>query len=91
MCQIPVPKHNESNANEGLMITWFIVLAVTGTAVIMFRQKRVESDRLEIPSNSVMLFHPTKGEGDLMIGGVIILYSFSRFILDLFQVVRQVF
>jgi len=39
----------------------------------------------------VMLFHPTKGEGDLTLCGAVILYSFSRVVLELFEIVRNVF
>ena len=66
------------------MIIWIVVL-------VLFCQRRTESEVLEIPSTMVMLFHPTKGEGDLTICGAIILYSFSRVVLELFEIVRNVF
>ena len=57
------------------MIIWIAVLVAAATILILFRQRRTESEALEIPSAMVMLFHPTKGEGDLTICGFIILYS----------------
>jgi hypothetical protein len=73
------------------MVVWALLLGGAFTVLILFRQKRVESQALEIPSAMVMLFHPTKGEGDLTICGAIVLYSFSRVVLELFEIVRNVF
>ena len=73
------------------MVVWLILLGGAFTILILFRQRRVESEALEIPSAMVMLFHPTKGEGDLTLCGVVILYSFSRVVLELFEIVRNVF
>ena len=53
------------------MIIWIAVLVAAATILILFRQRRTESEALEIPSAMVMLFHPTKGEGDLTICGFI--------------------
>ena len=55
------------------MIIWTAVLVAAATILILFRQRRTESEALEIPSAMVMLFHPAKGEGDLNICGIIIL------------------
>ena len=73
------------------MVLWLALLGGAATILILFRQRRIESESLEIPSAMVMLFHPTKGEGDLTICGSIILYSFSRVVLELFEIVRNVF
>lgn len=43
------------------MIIWIAVLVAAATILILFRQRRTESEALEIPSAMVMLFHPTKG------------------------------
>ena len=66
------------------MIIWIVVL-------VLFCQRRTESEVLEIPSAMVMLFHPTKGEGDLTICWLFILYSMSRVISELLETVRGVF
>ena len=73
------------------MIIWIAVLVAAATILILFRQRRTESEALEIPSAMVMLFHPTKGEGDLIICGIIILYSMSRVISELLKTVRGIF
>ena len=66
------------------MIIWIVVL-------VLFCQRRTESEVLEIPSAMVMLFHPTKREGDLTICGFIILYSMSRIVSELLETIRGVF
>ena len=66
------------------MIIWIVVL-------VLFCQRRTESEVLEIPSAMVMLFHPTKGEGDLTICGFIILYSMSRIVSEPLGTIRGVF
>ena len=73
------------------MVIWIILLVAAATILILFRQRRKESEALDIPSAMVMLFHPTKGEGDLTICRVIILYSVSRIISELIEIVRGVF
>ena len=65
------------------MIIWIVVL-------VLFCQRGTKSEALEIQSAMVMLFHPTKGEGDLTICGFIILYSMSRVISELLETVRGV-
>ena len=66
------------------MIIWIVVL-------VLSCQRRTESEVLEIPSAMVMLFHPTKGEGDLTICGFIILYSMSRIVSEVLETIRGVF
>ena len=43
------------------MVIWIILLVAAATILILFRQRRKESEALDIPSAMVMLFHPTKG------------------------------
>ena len=38
-----------------------------------------------------MFFHPVKGEGDLFLGGILIIYFFSRLALFMFQDIRSIF
>ena len=66
------------------MIIWIVVL-------VLFCQRRTESEVLEIPSAMVMFFHPIKREGDLTICGFIILYSMSRIVSELLETIRGVF
>ena len=66
------------------MIIWIVVL-------VLFCQRGTKSEAFEIPSAMVMLFHPTKGEGDLTICGFIILYSMSRIVSELLETIRGVF
>ena len=73
------------------MIIWVAVLVAAATILVLFRQRRTESEALEILSAMVMLFHPTKGEGDLTICGFIILYSISRIVSELLETVRSIF
>ena len=65
------------------MIIWVAVLVAAATILVLFRQRRTESEALEILSAMMMPFHPTKGEGDLTIYGFIILYSISRIVSEL--------
>ena len=73
------------------MVIWIFLLVAAATILILFRQRRKESEALDIPSAMVMLFHHTKGEGDFTICGFIILYSMSRVISELLETVRGVF
>jgi hypothetical protein len=38
-----------------------------------------------------MFFNPLQGEGDLFIGGVLVIYFSSRVFLALFQTLRSIF
>lgn len=73
------------------MVTWLIVFGAAVGGIIFFRQKRVDSNDLNMPTPMTMLFHPIKGEGDLMVGGSIALFAFSRVILELLGIIRGVF
>tara|TARA_B100000579_G_C22525947_1_gene708435 strand:- start:367 stop:531 length:165 start_codon:yes stop_codon:yes gene_type:complete len=53
--------------------------------------KKPPDEKLEPPSNFVMFFNPIQGEGDLFIGGVLVIYFSSRVFLALFQTLRSVF
>jgi hypothetical protein len=59
--------------------------------MVAFRMKKPPDEKLEPPSNFVMFFNPMQGEGDLFIGGVLVIYFSSRVFLTLFQTLRSVF
>ena len=69
-----------------LALTFFTILIM-----IIFRKKKPAEENLEPPSNFVMFFNPMEGEGDLFIGGLIVLFFSSRFFLELFQTLRHIF
>jgi hypothetical protein len=73
------------------MGTWLIMTMGVALAMVVYRMRRKDEDKLEQPSNFVMFFHPSKGEGDIFLGGLIVLYLFSRFALDMFQTIRGIF
>ncbi len=73
------------------MATWIILTIAVVVAMVVYRMRRPEEEKLEQPSNFVMFFHPSKGEGDLFLGGLLALYFFSRFALDMFQTIRSIF
>ena len=73
------------------MVIWIFLLVAAATILVLFRQRRKESEALDIRSAMVMLFHPTKGGGDPTICGFIILCSMSRVISELLETVRGVF
>jgi len=68
-------------------------MLTVGTAVVLvvWRLRRPEDEKLEPPSNMTMFFHPVKGEGDLFLGGILIIYFFSRLALFMFQDIRSIF
>jgi hypothetical protein len=53
--------------------------------------ERPADETLETPSNFITFFHPILGEGDLFIGGVLVLYFSSRLFLALSQTIRSIF
>ena len=73
------------------MSNWLVLTVVTLFAMVAFRMKKPPDERLEPPSNIVMFFNPIQGEGDLFIGGVLVIYFSSRVFLALFQTIRSVF
>ena len=71
---------------------YWIVLAVgTLVATVVFRMKKPADETLETQSNFITFFHPILGEGDLFIGGVLVLYFSSRLFLVLSQTIRSLF
>ena len=70
---------------------WLILTVATLVGMVVFRMKKPPDERLDPPSNFVMFFNPIQGEGDLFIGGVLVIYFSSRVFLALFQTLRYVF
>ena len=70
---------------------WLILTISTLVGMVVFRMKKPPDERLDPPSNFVMFFNPLQGEGDLFIGGVLVIYFSSRVFLDLFQTLRSIF
>ncbi len=73
------------------MANWLALTVVTLVVMIVFRMKKPPDEKLEPPSNFVTFFNPIQGEGDLFIGGVLVVYFSSRVFLALFQTLRSVF
>jgi len=73
------------------MGNWLILTVVTLAAMIGFHMKKPPDERLDPPSNFVVFFNPLQGEGDLFIGGVLVIYFSSRVFLALFQTLRAIF
>ena len=69
-----------------LALTFFTILAM-----VIFRKRKPNEENLEPPSNLVMFFDPIEGEGDVFIGGLLVLFFSSRFFLELFQTLRLIF
>ena len=69
-----------------LAFTFFTVLGM-----IIFRKRKPKEENLEPPSNLVMFFDPIEGEGDVFLGGLLVLFFSSRFFLELFQTLRLIF
>ena len=68
---------------------WIILTILSLVAMIVFRKKRPLDEKLEPPSNFTMFFNTIKGEGDLFIGGVLVIYFSSRMFLALSQTIRS--
>ncbi len=73
------------------MATWIMLTIGSAVLLVVWRLRRPEDEKLEPPSNMTMFFHPVKGEGDLFLGGMLIIYFFSRLALFMFQDIRSVF
>jgi len=71
------------------MGTWITLTILSLVAMIVFRKRRSLDEKLEPPSNGTIFFHPIQGEGDLFIGGVLVLYFSSRMFLALSQTIRS--
>ena len=72
------------------MGNWIALTILSLVAMIVFRKKRPLDEKLEPPSNVTIFFHPTQGEGDLFIGGVLVIYFSSRMFLALSQTIRSI-
>ncbi|MBS1255608.1 MAG: hypothetical protein MAG581_01417 [Deltaproteobacteria bacterium] len=70
---------------------WIALIFITLLVMIVFRMKRPVDEKLVSPSNLTMFFHPVQGEGDLFIGGILLIYFSSRLFLSLFQTLRDIF
>ena len=81
--------HNSSSVLNK-MGTWIALTILSLVAMIVFRKKRPLDEKLEPPSNFTMFFHPILGEGDLFIGGVLVIYFSSRMFLALSQTIRSI-
>ena len=73
------------------MTIWLLLTFFTILGMVIFRKRKPNEENLEPPSNFVMFFNPMEGEGDLFIGGLIVLFFSSRFFLELFQTLRFIF
>jgi len=71
------------------MGNWIALTILSLVAMIVFRKKRPLDEKLEPPSNFTMFLHPIQGEGDLFIGGVLVIYFSSRMFLALSQTIRS--
>jgi len=80
--------HNSSSVLNK-MGTWITLTILSLVAMIVFRKKRPLDEKLEPPSNVTIFFHPIQGEGDLFIGGVLVIYFSSRMFLVLSQTIRS--
>ena len=70
---------------------WIGLIFLTILGMIIFRKKKPNEENLEPPSNLDMFFDPIEGEGDVFLGGLLILFFSSRFFLELFQTLRLIF
>ena len=69
---------------------WIALTILTLVAMIVFRKKRPLDEKLEPPSNLIIFFHPIQGEGDLFIGGLLVIYFSSRMFLAIAQVIGSI-
>ena len=70
---------------------WIALIFLTILAMIYFRLKRPVDEKIVPPSNLTMFFHPVQGEGDLFIGGLLLIFFFSQLFLELFQGLKELF
>ncbi len=61
------------------MANWLALTVFTLVAMVVFRMKKPPDEKLEPPSNLVTFFNPIQGEGDLFIGGVLVVYFSSEY------------
>ena len=70
---------------------WIALIFLTVLAMIVFRMKSPFDEKIEPPSNLTMFFHPVQGEGDLFIGGLLLIFFFSQLFLGLFHALKEIF
>ena len=73
------------------MTIWLACTFFTILGMVIFRKKKPKEENLEPPSNLIMFFDPIEGEGDLFLGGLLVIFFSSRFFLELFQTLRYIF
>ena len=73
------------------MVKWVVLIFFTILAMIFFRLKRPIDEKIEPPSNLTMFLHPVQGEGDLFIGGLLLIFFSSQLFLGLFQALKGLF
>ena len=70
---------------------WIALIFLTILAMIFFRLKRPVDEKNEPPSNLIMFLHPVQGEGDMFIGGLLLIFFSSQLFLGLFQALKEFF
>ena len=70
---------------------WIALIFLTILAMIFFRLRRPIDEKNEPPSNLTMFLHPVQGEGDLFIGGLLLIFFSSQLFLGLFQALKELF
>ena len=70
---------------------WLALIFFTILGMIIFRKRKPNEENLEPPSTMTMFFDPIEGEGDVFLGGLLVLFFSSRFFLELFQTLRLIF
>jgi len=73
------------------MTIWLLFTFFTILGMVIFRKRKPNEENLEPPSNMVIFFNPIEGEGDVFLGGLLVLFFSSRFFLELFQTLRFIF
>lgn len=68
----------------------WLISSIALMVVLLFYQSRKwdGNDSLEF-SNITMFFNPVKGEGDIFLGGILVLVFFSFFLFELAKVFRS--
>ena len=80
----------KENLNGGSM-TWLGLAVGMAVLMVVWRMRRPPDEKMDPPGNFTMFFSPTQGEGDLFIGGIVVIYFISRFFLESFQNIRVTF
>ena len=75
----------------GADMTWIGLAVGMGVIMVIWRLKRPPDEKMDPPGNFTMFFSPVQGEGDIFIGGILVIYFMSRFFLESFQNIRATF